>query len=146
MTKLFGLSASGFNAGEDDLEQYNQMVEGDVRAHMDSQIDKVFTVIMAHLFGYIPEFTFDWQPLRVLKASEEESIKTSKQARYTQLFELGVIDAYELAQILDTEKLLPIEIKASKGIISPNPMDKTETGTLPKTPKPASARGVSGKG
>jgi len=31
MAKLFGMSASGFNSGEDDIENYNAMIESSVR-------------------------------------------------------------------------------------------------------------------
>ncbi|MGB2578207.1 hypothetical protein AAIR98_000125 [Elusimicrobium simillimum] len=32
LTKLFGISATGFNSGEDDIENYNAMIESEIRS------------------------------------------------------------------------------------------------------------------
>lgn len=34
VTKLFGISAAGFNSGEDDIENYNAMIEGEIRSRL----------------------------------------------------------------------------------------------------------------
>ena len=121
ITKLFGMSASGFSTGEADLENYNSMVESDVRTPMRPLIRKMLEVGMYKLFGFIPEFKFSYKSLRLLSAVDEEGIKTSQSNRAIALYDRGIIESQELAGIGKKEGWLNIETKAGKGEILPQP-------------------------
>lgn len=121
MTKLFGLSASGFNSGEDDIENYNAMVESEVRNPMKKTIRKVLNILSAMKYGAELDLSFKFAPLRVLSAVEEEQVKSSKHARYTSDYDRGLLDSHEYGQISEKEGLIPIETEASKGTLDPHP-------------------------
>jgi phage-related protein (TIGR01555 family) len=116
MTKLFGLSASGFNAGEDDIENYNAMIESEVRAKAREIITVVLPIACRHLFGFEPEYIdFEQPALRVMSAEQEESIKTSKQNRIMQLYDKRFYTGYEADQAMRQEGLVTIETEISRG-------------------------------
>jgi len=115
MTKLFGLSAAGFSSGEEDIENYNAMVTSQVREPLKPVLRKVIRLLMLAVYGEEFEFTFDFKPLRVLGSDAEETVRASKQSRYTALYQSQVINAKELGECLAKEHLLPVETAAERG-------------------------------
>ena len=87
MTKLFGQSASGFSSGEDDIENYNALIESEVRAKALKVISPVIKLRCQQLFGFIPEhMEIRFNPLRVLSAEQEENVKDKKFQRGSALY------------------------------------------------------------
>lgn len=107
MTKLFGLSASGFNSGEDDIENYNGMVESEIRRPLRPVIKKVLNLLCISIFGdTYDDLDFEFNPLRVLGADQEEQIKRSKFDRIIGLYDRNLITPKELGEMLAKEKLV----------------------------------------
>ena len=78
ISKLFGIGSSGFSSGEDDLENYNNMVESEVRNQAYKLVLWVGKLRTWQLFGQdIEDLDFEWQPLRTMTAEQEATIKTS---------------------------------------------------------------------
>ena len=78
MAKIFGLSAKGFASGEDDIENYNAIVEVE-RERAEEVLELILPVVMMKEWGFVPDdWQVEWKPLRVLSAEQEENIKTSK--------------------------------------------------------------------
>lgn len=121
MTKLFGLSASGMNAGEEDIENYNAMIESEVRQPLRPVIRKILLLMSRAMFGQEFDIAFEFKPLRILSAEQEENVKTQKHNRYTQLYDRGIIDARELAEMSQKDNLVSMEIQAAKGNGDPFP-------------------------
>ena len=121
LTKLFGLSASGFNTGESDLENYNMMVESEVRRPIRPLIDQVLKIGMSKLFGYVAGFDIKFPSLRVLSSIDEENVKTTQLNRALSLYDRGIINSYELGQIGMKEGWIPIETQAEKGLLEDQP-------------------------
>lgn len=120
LTKLFGLSAAGFNSGEDDIENYNAMVESEVREKAKHPLLETLPMIVKQLFGFYPEnINVKFHPLRVLGADAEETVKTSKQNRASQLYHDDIITGVEYDQILRKEGLLSIKTEVSEGLREP---------------------------
>jgi uncharacterized protein len=122
LTKLFGLSATGFNSGEDDIENYNAMVESEVREPSKPHLRKLIDLLCIHLFGETYDFQLSFKPLRVLSTKEEEEVNTSKLNRYMSLYNAGLLTAQETMQIVQNEKLIPIESAVASG---EEPIDMT---------------------
>lgn len=114
MTKLFGLSASGFNSGEDDIENYNAMVESEVRTPLRPMLKKLLELICYQEFGDVFDLDFEYRPLRILGEVEEEQVKTSKFGRYMSMYNSGFMDAQETAALCHSEGLIPIEPSVAK--------------------------------
>ncbi len=107
MTKIFGQSAAGFNAGEDDLENYNSMIESEIRGHDDHVILWMLKIISKKLFDFVPEnLDFEYKPLRILNAEQEESVKDKKFARGERMVELGRWTDDEFDDYVKTNNLL----------------------------------------
>ncbi len=90
LTKLFGISSSGFNAGEDDLENYNAMVEADVQSQSKTGLAMVIQILSKKLFDLIPEgLSIDFPPMRMLKETEESVLKIDEINRINSAISAG---------------------------------------------------------
>lgn len=122
MAKLFGLSAAGFNSGEDDIENYNALVESEVRAKATEILREILPIRCMKLFGFAPEsLDFEFKPLRVLSAIEEENIRTSQFNRLTAQYANGTLTPVEYAEALKTANIQTMETEVGDGSIEPEP-------------------------
>jgi len=109
VTKLFGISAAGFNSGEDDIENYNAMVESEIRQDIEDSIHLGYEIGFQVLFGYIPKFDIKWPSLRIVSDKEDEEVKASKANRLLAFYQNGLPWKNVLAQAKKDE-LFTIEI------------------------------------
>src|SRR5208283_5766536 len=85
LTKVFGISAAGFSSGEDDIENYNSMVESSIRQKGKFDIIKMIKLRCQKMYGFVPDdITIEFKPLRVLSSEQEENVKNAKHARLMQ--------------------------------------------------------------
>lgn len=111
MTKIFGISAAGFNSGEDDIENYNSMLESEIRNKYKFQILMLVKVCCQVRFGFIPDdMKLTWPPLRVLSAEQEENVKEKKFNRVVGAFDRGLASPQAAKQSINKDSLLGIEI------------------------------------
>ncbi len=111
LTKLFGISAAGFSSGEDDIENYNSMIESEVRSKVKYNIVQALQICSQIKFGFIPDdIKIIWNPLRILGADEEEKVKDSQFNRTMSSYQSGLIPAEEAKAAINKGSLLPIEI------------------------------------
>lgn len=111
LTKLFGVSSAGFNAGDDDIENYNAMVETDIRSKVQEDYLRLVGVVCQQLFGFVPDdLEINFKPLRVMSAEQEETIKDKIFARIFTSFQLQLISVREARLSINKANLLPIEI------------------------------------
>ena len=112
ITKLFGLSASGFNSGEDDIENYNSMIEREVRYKSKNAIITIGKILCKVLFGEYPDdLDVEFPSLRVLKQLEEEQKATSIFSRVQQMYDAGLITQGEYYDMLAKENVIKGELK-----------------------------------
>lgn len=122
ITKLFGISASGFNSGEDDIENYNAMVESEVREPARPMLRKVLKLCVRAFFGDDYDFDFKFKPLRMMTSQEEEQIKASKQARVETLYDRGLLSSKEVGDICHKDGLVTIDTAMARGELDEHPM------------------------
>jgi phage-related protein (TIGR01555 family) len=150
LTKLFGLSASGFNTGESDLENYNNNVESDIRRPLKPIIRKLLNVGFSHLFGYQPSFKISFPALRELSAVDEESIKSSQTNRALAIYDRGLYTSEEFGQAGKKEGWIEIDTMAEQGKLPdypapPNGSEGIDPASITVDPKdPASTKGKTG--
>ncbi len=139
LTKLFGISAAGFSSGEDDIDNYNAMVESQVRNKIKYIILRVAEVKCQKLFGFIPEdLSLEFRPLKMMTEEQEENVKNSQFARAIQAFQAGAISLDEFRNEINKAKLLDISLgdfggymqdTVREGINNPyNPQDTDNPG------------------
>lgn len=120
VTKLFGISSTGFNSGEDDIENYNSMIEGEIRNKNKFIVVDVLSICCQKLFGFIPEdLMIEFNPLRILNAKEEEEVKDSQFNRTMQAYSSGLITAQEAKEGFNKDSLLPIEVDETSEALPP---------------------------
>lgn len=131
VNKVFGQSATGFASGEDSMENYNALVEGDVRSPVSPIVREVLKLRMQATFGYAPEdFTFAFQPLRVLNEVEEEQVKDQVQNRALALYDRDLLDGRETMESLHKDGLINVEsgvLDGTREPISPLEMQAEQT-------------------
>lgn len=111
VTKLFGMSAAGFNSGEDDIENYNSMIEGEVRSKCKYMVVNALKICCQKLFGFVPDdLHINWNPLRILSAEEEEKVKDSKFKRILDAYQAGLMQDFEAKSSINKANLMPIKI------------------------------------
>lgn len=136
LTKVFGISAAGFSSGEDDIENYNSMIESQVRSKCKYDILKMIEIRCQQLFGFIPDdLSITFKPLRILSAEQEENVKTQKFQRLHQAMASGYITIEEFKEACNKDDLLPIQVDTSIDVLDVGADDESN---------PRKARDVSG--
>ena len=115
VSKLFGSSdGSGLaNSTQDDLENYNAMIESSVRSQIKYPLMNMIQLRCQQLFGFIPDdLEIEFKPLRVLSAIDEETVKTQKFARLIQAKADGSITVQEFRSAINKGALMDIILDA----------------------------------
>lgn len=119
LTKLFGISAAGFNSGEDDIEVYNAMVESQVRNKLKYDLLRICEIKCQKLFGFVPDdISIAFKPLRVLSAVDEETVKTQKFTRVSQAKAAGEITTIEYRDACNKGNLFDITLDTDEAKLS----------------------------
>lgn len=100
-SKIFGKGSSGFSSGEDDLENYNTIVDSEIRTPANNLIKWVVNLRALQLFGRaLPDFRPRWKPLRVMTEKDEADINSRKTADYLQLADRNIMTKQQVARKL----------------------------------------------
>lgn len=111
LSKLFGISSSGFNSGEDDIENYNSMIESEIRSKAKYHLLKIIRIRCLQKFGFYPEsLKVKFPSLRILDSEQEENVKTSKFNRLIQTRQAGEITEKEFIDACNKDNLLSIHM------------------------------------
>lgn len=118
LTKLFGISAAGFNSGEDDIEVYNSMVESQVRNKIKYDILRMLEIKCQKMFGFVPDdLSISFKPLRVLSSEQEENVKTQKYNRLIQGAQAGLLTSLQFMEGCNKGNLLDITLDTTNEVI-----------------------------
>lgn len=119
LTKLFGISASGFNSGEDDIEVYNAMVESQVRNKLKYDLLRICEIKCQKLFGFVPDdLSLAFKPLRVLSSEQEENVKTQKFNRLSAAKAAGEISTQEFRDACNKGNLFDVTLDTTEDALS----------------------------
>lgn len=121
MAKIFGLAAKGFASGEDDIENYNAIVEGQ-RERAEDVLEKLVPVVMMKVWGLVPDdWKIEWQPLRVLSAEQEQNVMDAKFNRAMVLAGKGFFTPQETMEYLKEERIVVMDTAVLAGA-EPQPL------------------------
>lgn len=127
LTKLFGISSAGFSSGEDDIENYNAMVESTVRTPSEFHLLKMAEIRCQQLFGFVPDdLELEFKPLRILSATQEEDVKDKKFNRLMAARDKGYIDQGQFNDGCNKENLLPVTLDAKATTLDANDAEEDE--------------------
>lgn len=122
ITKLFGQSVSGGmgNTDQNDMENYNAMVESQVRGKIKYDILRLIEIRCQQLFGVVPDdLTITFKPLRELSAEQQENVKTQKFNRLAQAKERGDISTIEFREACNKGALFDITLDVTADELNP---------------------------
>jgi len=123
ITKLFGTSASAGigNTDQNDMENYNSMVESQVRNKAKYDVLRVCEIKCQKLFGFIPDdLSITFKPLRVLSAEQEENVKTQKFNRLAAAQSTGLLSNYEFREACNKGNLFDITLDNAGDVLNPD--------------------------
>jgi len=120
VTKLFGMSASGFSSGEEDLESYNQMVESEIRRPLNRTIKGLFDLTFAYLFDYIPKYRFKWPTMRVLTETEHQQVLDAENNRILSWYDRGLMTSQIAEDEAKKKGIFTSDIKVPLNPVPPN--------------------------
>ena len=123
VNKLWGEGVTGFGSGEDSLENYNGLIESEIRGADLDAILWVLKIRCYQLFGRnIEDLFIDWKELRVLSSIDEQNINDHKFANVMQLFDRQLLTPQETMEILKKQNLLLHDTKAIRGELEDVPL------------------------
>lgn len=120
LTKIFGMSSAGFNSGDDDIENYNSMIESEIRSKAKNLVVQVLRIVARKVLGKTCDFDIEFAPLRNLAPLDSQKIKNSEFTMLLKAYYGGVISANELINAINKKTLLGFEIKPKEKIV-PDP-------------------------
>lgn len=122
-TKLFGQSVSGGigNNDQNDIENYNAMVESEIRDKIKLDVLRLCEIKCQKLFGMIPDdLDVSFKSLRVLSAEQEENVKTQKFTRLLQAKQAGEISTYEFREACNKGDLIDVTLDNADDQLNPD--------------------------
>ncbi len=140
MSKIFGIAASGFSSGEDDIETYNGMIDSDVRSVLRKPMREVFSLVQRFMWGQEQQYSMKFKPLRVMSAKDEEDIREKKFNRGIALYDRGLMDSEEMGQMCHKDALISVDTKASEGLLDPFPETAGQI-NMPEESEPKESKG-----
>ena len=111
--KLFGQSYSkGLgNSAQDEMENYNAMVEAEVRNKLKYHILRIAEIKCMKFFGHIPDdLELEFKPLRELTAVDQETVKTQKFERLIKAKEAGEMTTQEFRDACNKGDLFDVKL------------------------------------
>lgn len=128
ITKLFGTSVSkGFATDQNDMENYNSMVESEVRNKLKYDILRICEIKCQKLFGFIPDdMELEFKPLRELSAIDQETVRTQKFTRLQAAADTGRISLQEYRDAANKGNLFDIQLDTTEDGIDIGDNEETE--------------------
>lgn len=125
--KLFGQSFSTGGMGTssvEEMENYNNMVESEVRNKLKWHLLRMAEIRSAQMFGFIPDdMEIEFKPLRELSAEQQETVKEKKFNRITTAKAAGEMTTQEYRDACNKGNLFDIQL------------DTIQTGLNPEDPE-----------
>ena len=111
--KVFGTAVShGFQTSEEEMDNYNSMVETEVRNKVKFDLIRMCEIKCQKLFGIVPtDLEIEFKPLRELSALDEENVKTLKYNRAADAFGKGILTPEKFVEIANQEHFFGIKIE-----------------------------------
>jgi phage-related protein (TIGR01555 family) len=122
--KLFGQSFSSGGLGTssvEEMENYNAMVESEVRNKLKWHLLRMGEIRCRQMFGMIPDdLEIEFKPLRELSAIDQETVKTQKFTRLAQAKASGDLTTQEYRDAANKGQLFDVQLDTIEDGLNPN--------------------------
>jgi hypothetical protein len=120
--KLFGQSQSTGGLGTsstEEMENYNLMIESDVRGKIKYHILRMAELRCQNLFGHIPEdLEGEFKPLRELPPVDQETVKTQKWTRIKEAKAMGGLTELEFRDACNKGNIFDIQLDTTEAALN----------------------------
>jgi phage-related protein (TIGR01555 family) len=107
VSKIWGIQASGFSSGNEDILKYNARVLSEVRPRCIRYLKKVLKIICKILFGIVPrDLEIEFDELTLLTQEQTELKKQNEFLRLKSLYDSSLLTSGELGELLSREGIL----------------------------------------
>lgn len=125
ITKVFGISSAGFNSGEDEIENYNSMIESEIRGEFDNVLVQIIKILCKKELDFIPDdLDIEYKPLRTLSSEQEQQVKNQELERILKLFDRGLISAETAGEMTNAANLLPNKVEFNEDAFAMPPQNE----------------------
>lgn len=124
--KLFGQSVSSGlgNSAQDEMENYNSMVESEVRNKLKYDLIRICEIKSQKLFGFIPDdLELEFKPLRELTAIDQENVKTQKYNRLLSAWQAGALSIQQFQDACNKGALFDVQLDTTADGLDPMSVD-----------------------
>lgn len=135
LTKLFGISPSGFNTGDSDIENYNCMVDSEIRTKCAEDVLAILEIYCMKLFGFIPDgLGFAWKTLRETSPLDESAKDTQELNRILAVFQNGITNPQTTVELINAEGIFPKMLDPNEAMDLEELNEMRGTGAAPIVP------------
>ena len=123
VNKIWGEGVTGFGSGEDSLENFNSLVENEIRTPANNILEWMLRIRCYQLFGReVKDLVKIWKPLRVMSAIDEQNINNHKVNNALQLYDRGLLSPQEIMEYLKKQGIFLHNTKAINGELEDMPL------------------------
>lgn len=134
LTKLFGISPSGFNSGDSDIENYNCMVETEIRSKCREEVLLLLEIVCMKEFGFVPDdLDFAFKPLRETTQMDHSAMETQELNRILAAFQNGLVTSKTAIELINAEGLFPQTLDPNEAM-ELDELQEMRQGTAPIVP------------
>lgn len=126
LSKIFGIASSGFSSGDDDIKNYNTMIETEIRSKVKNQLKKLYKIAAAIVLGKeIHNVDIVFGSLDYETPKDLSIRKNSEFQRTLIAYSKGVLGLRQVREIFNKQDLLPISLDVNDEIIMTQPLKLT---------------------
>lgn len=100
-TKVWGMSASGFSTGEDDIMNYYTMIDGEIRPQLYNVLIKIIKIIAKAEYGILlTDLKVAFDDLVIIKQNDIEQSKQRQYTMFIDMYDKKLLTKKELGEAL----------------------------------------------
>ena len=100
-TKVWGMSASGFSTGEDDIMNYYTMIDGEIRPQLYNVLIKIIKIIAKVEYGILlTDLKVAFDDLVIIKQNDIEQSKQRQYTMFIDMYDKKLLTKKELGEAL----------------------------------------------
>ncbi|MBR0540754.1 MAG: DUF1073 domain-containing protein [Clostridia bacterium] len=126
LSKIFGIASSGFSSGDDDIKNYNTMIETEIRSKVKNTLKKLYKIAVAICLGKeIHNVGISFGSLDYETPKDLSIRKNSEFQRSFIAYDRGVISLKQLREIFNKQDLLPISVDVNDELVMTQPLKQS---------------------
>ena len=124
LSKLFGIGSSGFSSGEDDIKNYNTMVETEIRSKVKNNLKYLYKLFSMFVLGKeIHSVDIVFGSLDYETPKDLTIRKNSEYQRAILAYNKGFINVSQMKEIINKNNILPITIDVNETLYDTLPLE-----------------------